>query len=430
MMVLYRIGNAQTIKRMDNVTWNAINAEVSASISTYDFKGISVAVVYGGNIAYANAFGDKNDAGDPFTIHTKSLLASISKTITGVLAMRLREEGHLLINDLVSDYLPGYAGTGIQVRDLMSHHSGIGHYNNCPDGYDGEFDSGLSYLTVLGCSICFTPAGSEELYSTFGSTLLGVIIDQIADDVYNTNYEGLYEMWMRQPGGLGTLEPTYHNLDPLLAEGEIDHGFWYDIGWKLPAGGFISDIVDLANYTRGLINNTFINQASFDLMKVNEPETGTPNFTCQGPGNNSFGLTFSVGQGNPTDENFRMDHNGENSHGFTSLMVVYPNRNASVVMLTNTNNGTGDLYALLDDIDELVLCPAQRDFTNEINWTEPRIFEGEKIIGRSLISSTYGQPYVFDAEDDVRLLPGFHAPAGKTFYAIAWDGCGGSVITD
>lgn len=344
--------------------------------------------------------------------------------------MRLRENGDLLINDEVEVYFPLYNNTNIQVRDLMTHHSGIAHYSNCPNGYSGEFDGFNSYLTVAGCTICMTPPGSGELYSTFGSTLLGSIIDQIADTDYNTNFEGLYDAFMHDPGNLGTLEPAWNNLDPDLAEGDFGPGYWDDIGWKLPAGGFKSDIVDLANYTRGLINNTFISQASFDLMKINEPESGTPNYTCGDVGNNVFGLTFAV-SGNPTDPNFSMQHSGENEdHGYSSFMILYPNRNASIVLMTNTVDASSDLRNLAGDIEDFVLCPNSRDFTNEIDWTEPRIFEGDHIIGQSEISTTNNAEYIFDSELDVRLLPGFRAPTGKTFRAIVWDGCGGDIITD
>ena len=421
---------AQTVKRMDTETWNAINAEVSAEYTANSLKGISVAVVYGGQIAYANAFGDKNNAGDPFTINTKSLLASISKTITGVLAMKLVENNDINLGDPISDYVPGYNNSGITIRHLLSHQSGIAHYSDCPNGYNGPFNASSSSLVVLGCSLCVSPPGAATLYTSFGTTLLGVIINNVGLDVYDMDYEELYYAWIHNPGGLGTLEPEYNNLDPFLAQGSANSGYWSDIGWRLPAGGFKSDIIDLANYTRGLLNNTFITQATFNTMKILQTTTGTPDWECSSASSSDYGLAFRVSSNNPSDLNFFVWHNGLNSHGYSSYMIVYPNRNAAIVMMTNTDDATGVLNTIRQNIEDLVLCPNTRNFTNNISWTEPRIFEGEKITGQSEITSSNTNSYIFDAEDWVKLLPGFKAPAGKVFRAIVTDGCGGNILTD
>lgn len=419
----------QIVKKMDDQTWNAINDVVADEFAQHNLKGLSVAVVYGGNIAYANGMGDKNSGGDPFTIYTKSLLASVSKTITGVLAMRLIQNGDIALNDPISDYLPDYDGSGITIQHLLNHQSGISHYSDCPDGYNGTFNASDSYDVILDCTRCMSPPGSGTLYTTYGSTLLGVIISYVGNDVYGLGYMGLYNTWLNDPGSLGTLEPAYDSSDPDLAEGSLEEFYWEDIGWKLPAGGFISNILDLADYTRGLLNNTFISQATFDQMKVLQTTSGNPDFDC-GESSSEFGLAFQVSGNNPTSENFAMSHTGLNSHGYSSLIVVYPNRNASVVLMTNTADATNALFDIQSGIEDLILCPNTRDFTNNINWTEPRVFEGGQITGRSVITSTYNNSYIFDSDEWVKLVPGFHAPAGKIFRALVTDGCGGVIETD
>jgi CubicO group peptidase (beta-lactamase class C family) len=343
--------------------------------------------------------------------------------------MRLVQNGDIALNDPISDYLPDYDGSGITIQHLLNHQSGISHYSDCPSGYDGPFLSSDSYDVVLDCTICMSPPGSGTLYTTYGNTLLGVIISYVGFDVYGLTYEGLYDTWLKTPGLLGTLEPAFDNSDPDLAEGSLEEFYWDDIGWKLPAGGFISNILDLADYTRGLLNNTFITQATFDQMKVLQTTTGSPAFDC-GDSSSEFGLAFQVSGNNPTSENFAMSHTGLNSHGYSSLIVVYPNRNAAVVLLTNTDDATGALSDIHNGIKDLILCPDTRDFTNDIHWTEPRVFEGGQITGRSKITSTYNDSYIFDSEEWVKLLPGFHAQSGKRFQALVTDGCGGTIETD
>jgi CubicO group peptidase (beta-lactamase class C family) len=419
---------AQTIKRMDDQTWNAINDEVFSQYLSNGLKGISVAVVYGGQVAYANAFGVKNANGDPFTINTKSLLASVSKPITAVMAMRLIQNGDIGLNDPISNYVTGYGSSGITIRHLLCHQSGIGHYDDCPGGYSGPFDAEESHDVVLECERCLTPPGSGTIYSTFGTTLLGVIIEDVALDVYNGIFQTLYYSWLHSPGNLGTLEPAYDSSDPALAQGSEDEVYWDDIGWKLPAGGFISNITDLANFARGMLNNTFINQQTFDMMKVGQATTGTPNHECGDLEDFVFGLGFGV-RGAINADTFRMSHSGDNSHGYGAFIAIYPNANAAVVILTNTGDAGGTMRNIVDDIEDVALCPSSRNFTNNISWTEPRIFEGENITMQSELTSTYGQEYILDAGNWVKLLPGFKVSAGKMFKAMT-EGCGGNTIPD
>lgn len=419
---------AQVIMRMDEATWDAIDVNIQDKFNQYNLKGLAVAVVYGGNTAFAKGYGNKNDDGDPFTIYTKSLLASVSKTITGVLAMRLVENGDIDLDDAISQYLPDFDGPGITIRHLMAHQSGIAHYSDCPDGYSGPFNASDSYDVVADCSICMTPAGSGSLYTTFGSTLLGVIISQVGFVNYGLGYQGLYDTWMHDPGGLGTLEPAYDSSDPDLAEGNVDDS-WDDIGWRLPAGGFISNIVDLADYARGLLNNVYISQASFDLMQVDQSESGNPTYECGEAMENVFGLTFNLSGTDPTNINFFVSHNGVNNHGYSSYLAVYPNRDLAIVMLTNTDDATGELAEIHSDLATLIRCPVTRNFYNELDWTEPRIFEASvAIYGSETISSTFGQ-YIFDSGRTVYLNPGFHVGPGKRFRATI-EGCGGNILPD
>jgi len=417
--------SAQTIKRMDDETWDAINAVVNEQYIAHQLKGVSVAVVYGGQIAYANAYGIKNTAGDPFTINTKSLLASVSKPITAVMAMRLIQNGDIGIDDPISDYVSGYSGSGITIRHLLCHQSGIAHYDNCPGGYSGPFDADESHDVVLECERCLAPPGSGTIYTSFGTTLLGVIIEKVGLDVYNTIFQGLYYSWLHTPGNLNTLEPAWE-FTSSLAQGSENELYWDDIGWKLPAGGFVSNITDLANFARGMLNNTFITQQTFDSMKVVQTVSGSLSHYC-GDLDGPFGLGFSI-SGSGTD--FRMSHNGSNSeHGYAAHISIYPNANAAIVMLTNTGGASDAINDLIDGIQGLVLCPQNRDFTNNINWSEPRIFEGTEIIGRSEITTSSTHEYIFDAAEFVLLLPGFKVPAGKVFRAMI-EGCGGNTIPD
>lgn len=55
-------------------------------------------------------------------------LASISKTFTASVILRLYEQGKIQLNDPVNNYLPGFPYTGISVLMLLNHRSGLQKY--------------------------------------------------------------------------------------------------------------------------------------------------------------------------------------------------------------------------------------------------------------------------------------------------------------
>lgn len=114
--------------------------------------------------------------------------------------------------------------------------------------------------------------------------------------------------------------------------------------------------------------------------------------------------------GSSSDNNFRITHNGANpDHGFTSHVSIYPDRNVAIFILTNTGDADASLADIRSGIEDLVLSPDNRNFTNDISWTEPLVFEREQNTDQSVITSTNMDAYIFDADIWVKLLPGFQA---------------------
>jgi CubicO group peptidase (beta-lactamase class C family) len=415
----------QTIRKLDNFTMGEIDAVINAEISQSNLPSVSVGIIYNGRVVYTKAYGI-SAPGVNASVSTKYPIASISKTITGILAMRMVQNGDFALDDPISNYVSGF--NGITFRHLLSHQSGIGHYNNCGGGYYGAFNAANSILTVLGCTKCMTPPGSGTIYTTFGSTLLGSIIDLVGQTNYNKSYVQLYNDWIKTPGGLNDLTAEHDNLINGIAigyssGGTAQTGYWNDIGWKLPAGGFVSTGHDLAEYGAGVMNHTFISSTNSLRMWTRQTTTGTPNNQCNDALEIAYGLAFDV---SGTGDNLRISHSGENTdHGFCSLLTLFPNRKTGIVLLTNKANRNGALNDILQALQNTLLCPANREFTSNINWTGNWIYEGNNIKASNTFSAGLGE-IVFDGATEVLLRPGFHAQAGQVFRAII-DGCAGSI---
>ena len=421
---------AQTVRHLDDYTMSQIDNVITSEMSQSGLPGVSIGLIYNGRIAYTKAYG-LSSPGTNATTSSKYPIASVSKTITGIMAMRMVANGDLALNTTIDNYIGGYNGTAITIRHLLSHQSGIGHYDNCPGGYNGQFTAFSSQLIVMGCSQCMTPPGSGTIYTTFGTTLLGVIIDVVGRSVYNKGYIQLYNEWIRDAAGLTNLtaEYTSSNISNLAwgysSATATTVPAWSDLGWRLPAGGFVGTAHDLAGYGVGVMNYTFLNSTSSAQMWTVQTTSGTPTNNCATNLRSAFGLAFFVG-GSGT--NLVISHDGENNHGYCSSLILYPNQKAGMVLLTNRVNTNGALGDISNGIEDFVLCPARRDFNSLINWTGNWVYESSDVINASngyTVTAANGS-MVFDAQKEVVLKPGFYATSGTNFRAMI-EGCGGAV---
>jgi len=104
----------------------------NVNIGQSEAVGGAFVITYKGEIALLKCFGVKK-AGENSLIDENTIfrLASVSKTVTGVLAGILASEQKINLDDKVVDYIPGFklklqeSTNSITVRNLLSHTSGL-----------------------------------------------------------------------------------------------------------------------------------------------------------------------------------------------------------------------------------------------------------------------------------------------------------------
>lgn len=125
-----------------------IDAYLEAQVEAGHLPGAVVLVARRGQVAYFDRFGYMDRAsGEPMRPDVIFRIASMTKPIVSVAVMMLYEEGHFLLNDPVSRYIPAFADPQVLVdlnpadtsyvteparrevtiRDLLTHTSGIGY---------------------------------------------------------------------------------------------------------------------------------------------------------------------------------------------------------------------------------------------------------------------------------------------------------------
>jgi D-alanyl-D-alanine carboxypeptidase len=166
--------------------------------------GASAAIMNGGNLTFAGSSGIADLAtGRPVTEDTLYSLASVTKTFTSTMVLRLYEQGRLGLDDVIEPYVPPYIPSTNQVtiRDLLGMTSGYHDVEGDPIIVHWLADPNhvwtRSQILTRVQPVTFTP-GTQYQYSNTNYVILGGIIDSVS----NLGVGGEFQQFIVQPVGL------------------------------------------------------------------------------------------------------------------------------------------------------------------------------------------------------------------------------------
>ncbi len=183
----------------ENVTNPQVLDSIIISImETAHIPGLSAALIRNEQVLYSRSFGfaDLDDQAEVDEL-TAFLLASVSKTVTGVALIRLAESGTPALDDDINQYLPFqvvnpfYPESVITIRQLAAHTSGIRDNWNLMPYCDGDCNMGLgeyleAYLVPGGeyysswSNFLNQEPGTYWEYSNIGVALMGYIVETVS----------------------------------------------------------------------------------------------------------------------------------------------------------------------------------------------------------------------------------------------------------
>ena len=244
--------------------------KVTATASTVDEKfreyaerqhmpGFAYGVVLDGELVYSGGFGFAKLV-PPTAATTQSLfrVASMSKSVTAVAILQLRDLGKLSLDDPISQYLPEtsafvYLTTDapdITIRHLLTHSAGFPEDNPWGDRQLADSDDELMGLVESGVSFS-NVAGVEFEYSNLGFALLGQIVQVVSE----MDFRDYTRTHIFEPLGMNATVWEYEEASADLLALGYD---WLDEGWlNIPLehhgafgamGGLITSIDDFAAY--------------------------------------------------------------------------------------------------------------------------------------------------------------------------------------
>ncbi|MGV3560881.1 serine hydrolase domain-containing protein [Larkinella arboricola] len=223
------------------------------------FPGIAFGVVVDGQLVHAGGFGYTNVARKT-AVTPKSLfrIASMSKSVTTMAILKLRDEGKLRLDDPAYRYIPELKKLPyltadsplITVRHLMTHSAGFPEDNPWGDRQLDDSPADLTKLIAGGLSLSNVPGVTYE-YSNLGFAMLGAIITKVSGKPYQQYINDA----IFKPLGMTHTVWEYANVPA----DQLAHGYrWLDNAWQEEPllhdgsygamGGLITSIEDFGKY--------------------------------------------------------------------------------------------------------------------------------------------------------------------------------------
>lgn len=314
--------------------------EAVAQAEQEGYSGI-VLVADRGEVLFEKAIGmqdfEKNIPLEPTAIFE---LASVSKQFTAMMVMRCAERGLLHLDDAVEDFL-AIPYTGIRIRHLLTHTSGLPDYQAIMDAHwDKSKAAGnaeiVAYLRRYTPAKRFEP-GERYEYSNTGYVLLASIVEKVT----GRDFVELSKEWIFDP--LGMKNTAIRSLEekallPNVALGHLldesgnpvhasrfrssDYTFW--LGKRKGPGRVSSTVKDLLIWDQALYQHQLIRPETLaEAFKPARLADGTRSY---------YGFGWEIDPKSIFGK--LVFHTGSNP-GYQTIILRFVEENKTVIILNN-----------------------------------------------------------------------------------------------
>jgi CubicO group peptidase (beta-lactamase class C family) len=302
-------------------------------------------IVRGGTLAWSAARGDVDE---PHT-DVQYRLGSITKPITAIAVMQLRDAGRVGLDDRIERHVPGTPFGDRTVGQLLAH--GAGLRSESP-GLWWERVAGADWDGLQGQ---LTPddvkhgAGRRFHYSNLGYGVLGELVarlhgrawaDVVRDEVLRPL--GMTRTTPRPQGRAAQGWAVHPWADVLLGEPEEDGGA------MAPAGQLWATLADLARFAAFLLGDTGDVLDAGTLEEMTEPS----GVDGSAPGWSAYGLGVQVVR----HGDWTLVGHGGSMPGFLASVFVDRGEDLGTVVLCNATSGldgtlTADLHRIVREAE-------------------------------------------------------------------------------
>jgi len=339
-----------------------------AVLSQHGIVGGEVAIVHKGEPATEFCFGvARRRTREAIDNETTYNWASITKTMTAIAILQLRDRGMLSLDDPAVRYVPELREVhdafgpvdAITIRDLLTHSAGFRNPTwpwNCDDAANCDWQpfEPTQWAQVAAMlpytNVAFRP-GSRWSYSNLGYVFLGQAISRLTGE----SFVEYMEKNILMPLGMTR---SYFDRSPFYLESHVsasyvragdtitEQPFDFDTGITTSNSGLKAPVADMEKYVRFLIGDendpvypyvlkrSSLEEAWQGILPVTEDGSSTGPYVKGAP---KMGLGFFVLD---RDGNRYVYHDGDQG-GFSSEMLIDPERHTASLLVVNTTDTGG-----------------------------------------------------------------------------------------
>jgi len=279
-------------------SWQRLSSELRDSLSASGMVGSSWAFVSDGGVVSLETFGSADlETNRPVDENTIYHWGSITKTLTGIAIMQLRDNGLLRLDDPILRYVPELESVrnphgpleAITLRHLLSHSAGFRNstwpWGGGEDWHPHEPTDWEQIVAMLPYTEILFPPGSQYSYSNPGIIFLGQVVKRLSGE----EWEVYVEKNILRPLGM---HRSYFDFTPVhllqnrsnnysVQDGTpTPNGLDFDTGITVSNGGLNAPLGDMARYLGfltgagdegdGAIHQIVLDRGSLEEMWVEE----------------------------------------------------------------------------------------------------------------------------------------------------------------
>ena len=277
----------------------------------------------------------------PVDADTLFQIASITKTITGTVIMRLVEQGKVDLDAPIRTYIPSFAlkdpdaASRATVKHLVTHTGGW--LGDCFADFGTGEDALERYVAAMVELEQLTPLGEIWHYSNSSFTVLGRIVEVVT----GTQYETAVRELLFEP--LGMDHSVFSAGDAIVLRTSVGHQIvderpkvarpWAFPRATMPVGGAVSSVRDLLRYARFHLGDGTAPDGARLLSAERLRSMGTP--LARADLDRSVGVAWFLRE----VQGVRLQFHGGVAIGQQGVLMLAPERNAAIAVQTNSVRG-------------------------------------------------------------------------------------------
>ena len=290
----------------------------------------TVLIAQGNKIVFERSYGMADrEKQTKINAQTQFRIGSITKPVTAMIILQLKDKGLLKLSDPLSKYIPGIPnGDSATIEHLLNHTSGIKSLTST-EKYRKEklqIKTKEDVIDILKSEPAVFRVGTKWQYSNSNFILLGYIAEQVTGKSLSTLINEFSSRIGMKQTGLDTDSRTAKNKALGYEAGAIeDYQLVPDINIDIiaAAGGMYSTARDLYKLDRALYTNSIL------------PDSTKSQMFATRKGN--YGLGWETEKYNNKIE---LGHSGS-IEGFKAQILRYPETGTCIIFLSNYFNTRG-----------------------------------------------------------------------------------------